>query len=407
MARRCPGRGLRAGRRGGEGTGLGRARARWPAASRQLRPRVEVPTAAAYRKSGVRDSAHSGPRVRATATIGCCASAPRPAGCAGRASAPGVSRGNLAVRPSFPGHDRPRAKRLVPVFCGAPVIDSYLTCRAWWHPAAAAPPGTAALPPAGSGPARWAARGHLAARLSLPSRDLGQSRWSRQCRPTVKTYLPLVPGSLGLDGRRRHPHHPPEPRPRTRSAHRSVGAPCCRWPPVTRTRSPVSSSVSCTAASSGDSPGSIFPPGNVHGGFPSRRLPTSTPRRRWRPQGPLHLGSQGDQGSSSRTWRTSPRRYSHRVSHRSVHRISGYGPVMSPAATSSLSKRIPPSHGVKIPDMAASAASSYLAKPPGPRRHGRRGKEVRRDALETRYACGPMAWESGSCRRSWTAPRSW
>lgn len=30
---------------------------------------------------------------------------------------------------------------------------------------------------------------------------------------------------------------------------------------------------------SGLSPGSIFPPGNVHGGFPSRRLPTSTPRR--------------------------------------------------------------------------------------------------------------------------------
>lgn len=49
--------------------------------------------------------------------------------------------------------------------------------------------------------------------------------------------------------------------------------------PVARTSSPVSSRVSRTAASAGDSPGSIFPPGNVHGGAPSLRRPTSTPRR--------------------------------------------------------------------------------------------------------------------------------
>jgi hypothetical protein len=47
---------------------------------------------------------------------------------------------------------------------------------------------------------------------------------------------------------------------------------------VARTWSPASSRVSRTAASSGLSPGSIFPPGNVHGGLPSRRLPTRTPR---------------------------------------------------------------------------------------------------------------------------------
>jgi hypothetical protein len=49
--------------------------------------------------------------------------------------------------------------------------------------------------------------------------------------------------------------------------------------PVARTRSPVSSSISRTAASSGDSLGSTFPPGETQGGVLSRRLPTRTPRR--------------------------------------------------------------------------------------------------------------------------------
>jgi hypothetical protein len=43
-------------------------------------------------------------------------------------------------------------------------------------------------------------------------------------------------------------------------------------------RGRVSSNVSGTAVFSGDSPRLIFPPGNVHGGFPARRLPTGTPR---------------------------------------------------------------------------------------------------------------------------------
>ena len=55
----------------------------------------------------------------------------------------------------------------------------------------------------------------------------------------------------------------------------------CTLRPITavaRTRSPVSSNVSRTAVSSCDSPGSIFPLGNVRGGVPSLRLPTRTPK---------------------------------------------------------------------------------------------------------------------------------